>query len=342
MGGRETRGLAAAMTVAFLLALGVAPSGVSIPRDARAAEFEEKIVFSSYRTAGPGVVNPEGDSEIFSVNPDGTGLRQLTSNGLSDVQPAWSPDGTRIAFERETPRQDPDGFSQPPSDIYKMNADGSSETPLTGDLSAQSHNPAEERNENPAWSPDGRFIAFSTNRDGGRDEIYRMGSNGAGPTNLTRRPTRDLDPVWSPGGGRIAFSLTPNSGGADIYGIRPNGSDETRLTSGPQYEYEPDFSPNGRVIAFMGYRYREASFSPHVYKASARGSRPVRLTGAEDLQQAGAPAWSPDGRRITFHGQPKDSNDSDFYIYSMRPDGSDVQQITEGFAPDWARVPATP
>jgi hypothetical protein len=99
--------------------------------DAAPPAANGKIVFASSRGTGPGVVNPEGDKELFTMDPDGTDLEQLTNNSLDDVAPAWSPDGTQIAFEREMPPADPDGFSRPPSDIYKMDTDAPPRAPAS-------------------------------------------------------------------------------------------------------------------------------------------------------------------------------------------------------------------
>lgn len=158
-----------------------------------------KIVFASSRDTGPGAVNPEGDKELFTRDPD----------------------GTQIAFEREMPPADPDSFSRPPSDVYKMDTDGtgadtsdgtsadtsegtSEATPLTGDrIGAEPQpgrgaqrgpvrSPAGSPARSPAGSPAGRFIAFSTNRGGGRDEIYGWAPKAAA------RPTSPEGPPATP------------------------------------------------------------------------------------------------------------------------------------------------
>ncbi|TMI56052.1 hypothetical protein E6H18_08185, partial [Candidatus Bathyarchaeota archaeon] len=114
------------------------------------------------------VSDRDGNNEIYTMNPDGTGVTRLTFDTVvshNDLSPAWSPDGTKIAFA-----SDRDGNYE----IYTMNADGSGPTRLT--ISVRS-------DLNPAWSPDGTKIAFSTNRDGNYD-IYVMNVDGSGQTRL--------------------------------------------------------------------------------------------------------------------------------------------------------------
>ena len=118
---------------AALLALVVLAANVAaVPSWAAFPGQNAKIAFASARTAGVGVINPEGDPEIFAVNPDGSGLQQLTSNDDFDDDPAYSPDGERIVFTRNG------------REIWVMNADGSDETAVTDNLASDS---------GPDWQP---------------------------------------------------------------------------------------------------------------------------------------------------------------------------------------------
>jgi hypothetical protein len=118
--------------------------------------------------------------EIYVMNSDGSNRTRLTNNSELDQQPAWSPDGTRLAFV---------SFRDGNGEIYVMNADGSGQTNLT-------NNPVEDYA--PAWSPDGAKIAFTTRRDGpgANDEIYVMDANGGNQKRLTCNPWGDSSPDW--------------------------------------------------------------------------------------------------------------------------------------------------
>ena len=162
------------------------------------------------------------DSEIFTIESDGSGLTRLTNHAGTDEEPAWSPDGTRIVFRRNV--TNPDGGLQ--SDIYLMNADGSGQVSLTSgpDLDGR-----------PAWSPDGTKIAFDRN-SGGNQDIYVMNADGSAPTRLTDDEEPDMEPAWSPDGTRIVFvSLRDDPGDefskADIFVMNADGTGVTNLTS---------------------------------------------------------------------------------------------------------------
>ena len=144
----------------------------------------------------------------------------------------------------------------------------------------------------PAWSPDGRRIAFGSGRDGNR-EIYVMNADGSGVTRLTYNEAIDSGPAWSPDGRRIAFAST-RDGSFEVYVMNADGSGVTRLTDNDAFDWFPAWSPDGRRIAFESNRDGNAE----IYLMSPDGSGVVRLTynGAADF----SPAWSPDGRRIAF------------------------------------------
>jgi len=213
-----------------------------------------------------------GSAQIVVV--DANGAETLLSPPVAwDQDPAWSPDGSRIAF-----RSGQDGKS----DIYIMNATGGNRVRLTTDESA---------NSRPAWSHDGGRIAFVSRRDG-NSEIYVMNADGSHQTRLTFRENfNDTDPAWSPDGTRIAFAT---SGG--ILVITADGAETVQLTSG-YTDDAPAWSPDGSRIAFSS----ETQGTRLIFVMNADGSGRAEYL---PYGRATDPSWSPDGTRIAFVTQP--------------------------------------
>lgn len=186
----------AALLVAGLVVLGAALA--ASPALGAFPGQNGRIAFTGY--SGPFPEYRDTSAEIYTVNPDGSGQAQLTDNASLDFQPAFSPDGTKIAFvsDRDGPFVSGQGTNE---EIYTMNADGSDVRRLT-------YTSAWE--ENPAFSPDGSRIAFTSGREGDY-EIYVMNADGSGQVNISNHHpssshdvAADLDPVFSPDGTKIA------------------------------------------------------------------------------------------------------------------------------------------
>ena len=275
------------------------------------------------------VSNRDGNAEIYAVNADGSDLTRLTNHAASDWSPVWSPDGQRIAF---ISNRDGDRSDFPVNEeIYVMNADGSDLTRLTN------HDAGDGE---PAWSPDARRIAFSSNRDGNGD-IYVANADGTDLTRLTSNDASDWGPTWSPDGRRIAFVSTrdgderyfpPN---AEIYAVNADGTDLTRLTSNDRVARSPSWSPDGRRIAFSSSRGHTHS---SIWVINADGSEMTPLSRGD------VPVWSPDGQSIVFTDYPGDGDviEGDREIYTVAADGSEGAQLTvndyHDGQPSWGRA----
>src|SRR5918995_975743 len=186
-------------------------------RSATFAPDGERIIFDSNLSAG--VDNPTGDTEIFSVNLDGTDLAQLTSNTARDFHPDFAPDGGQIAFVSDR------NFAP---GIYTMSADGSKQK--------KSNRGSGVAFASPGWSPNGSRITFTSDQEGGHD-VYVMRANGAGQQRLTVNglPT-DSGPAFSPDGGQIAFQ-TNRDGNFEIYEMHADGSEPINLTNDPAEDF---------------------------------------------------------------------------------------------------------
>jgi Tol biopolymer transport system component len=254
-----------------------------------------------------------GQWQIVTVNGDGTAMTPLTDLPTNQFHPAWSPDGSRIAFDAQSDV----GEMQ----IRVMDADGSNLQVLT-------EGPG--WNYLPAWSPDAARIAFVSNRDG-NNEIYVMNADGSGQERLTTGEEEDLSPTWSPDGAGIAFQSN-RDGFNRIYLMKVDGSSVTRLTGSEGFD--PAWSADGTRIAFA----TTTDGNPEIYVMNADGSKPTRLT--DDLSHDWNPTWSPDGSKIAFESD----RDGDVGVYVMSTDGTDVHQLldtgSQACCPSWHPIAA--
>ena len=187
--------------------------------------------------------------------------------------------------------------------------------------------------EEPARSPDGTRVAFSSFRDGNK-EIFVMDADGGHPVNLTRHDAYDADPAWSPDGRRIAF-VSHRDGGADhIFVMNADGGGVEQLTSEPQasWAFWPTWSPDGSSITCVSAQGTvEGIFSLDV------ASGGMRLLSPEG-QLAGESSWSPDGARIAYTVVDTAGDFSHVsHVWVMAADGRGARQLT--FAEVWDRTP---
>jgi TolB protein len=165
----------------------------------------------------------------------------------------------------------------------------------------------------PAWSPNGRQIAFAASRDGNAG-IYVMNADGSEQTRLTDDPSGDFFPDWSPDGRKIAFTSN-RDGNSEIYVMNADGSEQTRLTDDPAVDQFADWSPDGKQIVFG--RVGFPSGVQEIYVMDADGGNQRRLADGR------FPAWSPNGQQIAFN--PRASE-----IYVMEADGREPRLVTDG------------
>ena len=239
---------------------------------------------------------------ISVMNSDGSGQRKLTGDSPWLAAPTWSPDGRKIAFMKGNLA----GWS-----VYVMNADGSATRRLTRNASIPGWGLVAQWGPGLAWSPDGRTIAFTSDRDG-NVEVYVMNADGSGQKRLTRKPADDQFGAWSPDGRTIAFT-SDRDGNVEVYVMNADGSGQQRLTRNPGEDATPAWSPDGRKIAFRSAR--DGNSEIHVMNADGSGQRRLTRIAWPDV----TPAWSPDGRMIAF---------SFTDIYVMNADGSGRRNLT--------------
>ena len=265
--------------------------------------------------------------DIWVMRANGKGRRRVTRSGRGfDFDPDFSPDGRRIVFRTSRGRYTRDRYGIGLEGIFVVAVGTRRERqiqPRTGGLF-------------PAWSPDGRTIAFSGLRsDGGPvDTIQLMRPDGSGRSDLG---VPGESATWSPDGSRLAYGSHPGDGNWAVWTMRADGSDRHQLTkpvlrqpAGAHGDAPDAWSPDGRRIVYTS----EAGGDYELFVMNADGSGKRRIThwrGADD-----AVAWLPDGRLVFAHFR-KDEPLPHWYV--VRPDGTRLRSLPHlygaGFPLDW-------
>lgn len=305
-----------------------------------AAAFEGQLTF----------VTAEYTGNIAIINADGSGMRVLTRIAMPNVQwssePAWSPDGTRIAFASGAPSVNgaPCSFSVSCNlELYVINADGSGLTRLTNQS---------EFNGTPAWAPDGSQIAFVSARSGDFWSLHVMNADGSDVTRLAPAPDHppgttllggyDWAPSWSPDGTKIAFTRSvqwtgdgTTDGLARLCVMNADGTGLRILRDAGYVGSMPDWSPDGTRIAFAE--------EGQIHVINADGTGHAKLTSLANGVRApawhGGPTWSPDGRNIAFQVT-HDGGGSSVVVMDANGTGLRTLQLPPfAVQPAWRRIP---
>ena len=281
-----------------------------------------RVVFQGIR---PGADFPDHTDktqwEVFAIDPDGSGLTDLSQDGLDDVDPALSPDHLKVAYASSRDLS---------PGILVVNVDGTGLTRLTSAL---------EPEASPVWSPDGSRIAFIRSLS-----LRVVNADGTGELDLQTGQQDRLRPAsWSPDGRLIAINAGSDVWHQDIWTVHADGTGSTNLTSSLAPELEPVWSPDGTRLAFtrrtvvnrdLGLYYDD------VWLMNADGSGQRQLTHTQysstaHTYGASAPAWSPDGSLILFQ---RDMPGEPYDLYTIRPDGSGVINLTNTAGADETRA----
>jgi len=214
--------------------------------------------------------------------------------------------------------------------VYVLNRDGSGGTPLFAPGRSQG---------SPAWSPDGRRMAFDIGCGSSRSAAYVVAPYGG--KRVDRAIPKAVDgcaPTWSPGGRLIAFEGL-HGGRQDIWVSRIDGSAAHRLTDDPAIDAHPSWSPDGRRIVFASDRSGDSDL--YVMDADGAHAHVLYAGPAADL----GPVWSPDGRWVAFATADEDGcavedDGCSIHLWVVRADGSGARQVTKGdghdLDPSWS------
>ena len=284
------------------------------------------------------------NAEIWSMDANGDHQTRLIEahDGIQAWNAVWSPDASHLAYTRLVLGDHPPLDIPDEADIWMTAADGSDAHQVVAGPGWQWL---------PHWSPDGAWIAYTDEAEGGPwaaagpaglagggilggigfaptnpvrtyADIWRVRADGTGsPERLTDAPGDDRAAAYSPDGTQLALDST-RGGGTEIWIIQADGSGTPRqLTFANGYTWGATWSPDGQRIAFNSWR--PGGGNQDIYVIRADGSGEERLT--DDPANDIGPAWSPDGQRIAFRrlGQPDDDE-----IWSMAANGSDLQPLS--------------
>jgi len=256
--------------------------------------------------------------EIYIMNFDGGDVKQITRHRSIAFSPAWSPDGSKLAYSVFSKHRN----NIKNIDLYEFNFADDTYRMLSNRKGI---------NSGVAYSPDGRKMALTMSFLG-NPEIFTLEPSNNSVSRLTRSFGVEVDPTWSPDGKSLAF-VSSRSGVAMIYRMNADGSGVQRLTYAGKYNASPSWSPQNGKIVFAGWL--DGRFD--LFTMNPDGSHIERLTKAQGSNED--PYFSPDGNFIAFSSNRTGQNN----VYIANADGTYVRRMTYGLgncvAPKWSNPP---
>ena len=271
--------------------------------------------------------------DIYTSQPDGSGVTPLTSGPAREADPSWSPDGTLIAFATDRDDPIPGACTRCDWNVYTMRADGSDVRRVTIDTAAD---------QGPAWSPDQLQLAFTKHPSSAFDspQLWKIDADGTDEVQVSESDCDSiLDPAWSSSGQVIAVACF-SAQDVFLFYYAPTGALTGGPVSGAPYgrQYEPNLAPSSHAVAVAFEQFEDEldGFCPYaeIWAAGANLTNNVTFRCRSASPQDSSPAWSPDGAKIAFW-----SDRGPTGVYVMGADGSNPTFIVEGTKPDWQPIP---
>ena len=265
--------------------------------------------------------NSTDTNQIYTVNPDGSDLFQVTNLPPSDnvfaLWPDFSPDGKQIIFAHDMTGA---------MELYKINVDGTGLTQITHDGLDHSI---------PHWSPDGTHIVFNTfNEFVG--EIATVRADGTDFRVLSSPVWDSLGAQYTADGKHIVFSTTTGGYVAALWIMNTNGKHQRRLTAPKLEAGAPDVSTDGKEQVVFFNHLNTAFTTSSIFKMNLDGTGVIRLTDADHVNTL--PVFSPDGTKILYMSDRLSPGSFDIFV--MDADGSNKKRVIPGgLVPNWGPQP---
>jgi len=249
--------------------------------------------------------------ELFVMDYDGYGPRQVTADGFLSLMPTWSRDRKFLVYT---------AYRKQKQQIVKRELASGQEEIVVGPASL---------NITPAFSPDGKWLAYASAEEGNSD-IYMLEMKTKVVTQLTSHRAADLSPSWSPDGQQLVFT-SDRGGHPQIYIMKRDGSQAHRITYEGDYNAAPAWSPQGKWIAYV-CRIPHRGFK--LCRITPDGRQVVQITKGRSIDDS--PSWSPNGRHLAFSSMRRGKSD----IYFIHRDGTGLERLTHGgihySSPSWS------